>query len=64
MDEIDIWRAANLLIQQHGPEAIKVAAMREIEMLQRQDENGAIVWQKIILAIDQLMRLNPQSTLS
>jgi hypothetical protein len=64
MEDIDIWRSANLLIQNHGPDAIKAAAMREVEMLQRGDEEGAIVWQRIILAIDKLMRGAPHSQLN
>ena len=55
MEEVDIWRSANFLIQQHGPDAIKIAALREVEMLNSGDDEGAQAWQRIILAIDALM---------
>jgi len=55
MEQIDIWRAAHQLIQQHGSDAIKVAALREVELLGKGDDEGAQVWQRIMLAIDALM---------
>ena len=33
--DLDIWRAANLLIRQHGADAEVVAAQRADEMLDR-----------------------------
>lgn len=56
MEDIDVWRSANLLIEQYEARAIVVACEREIEMLKREDFDGAEAWQKIILAIDKLMR--------
>jgi hypothetical protein len=38
----DIWRAANLLIREHGVEAESVAAHRADEMLERGDGAGRL----------------------
>jgi len=40
----DIWRAANLLIREHGVDAEVVAARRADEMLDRGDRDGQLVW--------------------
>jgi hypothetical protein len=40
----DIWRAANLLIREHGDGAEFVAAHRADEMLERSDHDEEIVW--------------------
>ena len=45
--DIDIWRAANLLIKEHGDEAEIVAACRADEMLDRDDRDGQLVWMRI-----------------
>ncbi len=49
--ELDIWRAANLLIRQHGSEAELVAARRADLMLERGDPDGERVWLQIRRAI-------------
>ena len=45
--DIDIWRAANLLINQHGENAEIVAAQRADLMLERGDQDGRFVWLRI-----------------
>lgn len=47
----DIWRAANLLIREHGDGAEFVAARRADEMLERGDQEGETVWLRIRRAI-------------
>ena len=47
----DIWRAANLLIREHGAEAEIVAARRADEMLERGDYEGRVVWLRIRRAV-------------
>jgi hypothetical protein len=51
---LDIWRAANLLIQQHGANAEIVAAQRADEMLERNDLGGHLVWLRIVTALREL----------
>lgn len=52
--DIDIWRAANLLIRQHGEDAEIVAAQRADQMLERGDPEGRVVWLRIRRAIAEL----------
>jgi len=49
--EIDIWRAANLLIKQHGADAEIVAAQRADDMNERNDLGGSLTWLRIVQAI-------------
>ena len=51
--EIDIWRAANLLLKQHGENAEIVAAQRADEMLERGEIEGQRVWLRIRRAVAQ-----------
>lgn len=44
IDDIDVWRAANILVKQHGENAALVAAQRADEMLAEGDIEGQIVW--------------------
>ncbi len=54
MEEIDIWRSANLLIKQHGDKAAEVAAAKVVEMRSADDSESMTVWVSIMLAIRQL----------
>ena len=58
--EIDLWRSAKLLIDQHGDEAAIHAAMRADELLDAGDLDGAAVWRRIIRAIEELQRKEPR----
>lgn len=49
--EIDIVMSARLLIDQHGEHAAEIAAQGEYEMLERGDEKGAAIWNRIIAAV-------------
>ena len=51
MREIDIWRAANLLIKQHGTDAEIEAAKLADLMLGRGDGQGYLLWLRIKRAI-------------
>lgn len=52
--EIDIYRAANLVIQQHGADAEFHAARMADLMLDRGDREGQAVWMRIRRAIGEL----------
>lgn len=54
ISDLDIWRAANVLIQQHGDGAEIVAARRVDDMLERGDAEGRQVWHRIRHAIEAL----------
>jgi len=54
LSRLDIWRAANLLIRQHGDQADIVAAQRADELLDRGDRDGELVWLRIKRAVAEL----------
>jgi hypothetical protein len=57
IDDPDIYRAAKLLIDQHGIDAATRAAQRCDELADEGDMDGAIVWRRILAAIDELQRV-------
>jgi hypothetical protein len=58
--DLDIWRAANLLIKRHGgADAAIVAAQRADECLASGDAEGQTVWKRIVEAILELLRSEP-----
>jgi len=54
VEEIDIYRSANLLIKRHGEEAAIFAAMQADECLERGDLDGKVAWLSVIEAIKEL----------
>jgi hypothetical protein len=52
--DLDIWRSANLMIQQHGDLADIEAAMRADDLLAKGDIDGQRTWMRILRAIDEL----------
>jgi hypothetical protein len=50
----DIWRAASLLIREHGDDAEITAARRAREMHDQGDWDGQSVWQRIRRAVVEL----------
>ncbi len=53
--DLDIYRAANVLIREHGDEAPIHAAMRHDELLEAGDMDGCAVWRRIIRAVKDLL---------
>jgi hypothetical protein len=62
MEEIDIWRSANLLIKSHGDKAAEVAAGKVVEMQRAADGDGMTVWVQIMLAIRELTKDKPSDS--
>ena len=56
INDTDIFRAAKLLIDQHGEDAPLRAAQRADELLEEGDVDGVAVWRRILEAIDELQR--------
>jgi hypothetical protein len=54
VSDLDIWRAANLLIQNHGDGAELEAFRLADLMLDRGDQQGQAVWMRIKRAIGEL----------
>jgi hypothetical protein len=59
MMEVDIWRAANILIEQHGGLAGAHAEMKADQLSDDGDKAGASAWRNIAKAIDTLLRTTP-----
>lgn len=55
--ELDIWRAANLLLRDHGYEAPLIAAQRRDKLLADGDLNGLIIWKRIMSTMGELTRV-------
>ena len=53
---LDIYRSAHALIQQHGEAAAIEAAFRADAMLDKGDLDGAAVWRQIVAAVNEIQR--------
>ncbi len=51
---LDIYRSAKLLIDQHGEYARLEADMRADAMLKKGDMKGATTWRRIVKAVEEL----------
>jgi hypothetical protein len=58
--DIDIWRAATILMKRHVADAAIVAAQRADELLAAGDIDGQAVWKQIVAAILELQRRDPR----
>ena len=56
-DDIDICRAAKLLVDRHGDDAPIHAAMRADELMDQGDMEGRAVWLRIKEAVEELLRV-------
>ena len=57
--QIDIYRSAKLLINQHGEDAPIFAAMQADKCLAAGDLDGKTVWMRVIRAIGELQDRGP-----
>ena len=57
--EIDIWRAAQLMLKRYGDEALKESIARADELVAAGDDDGAAVWRRIMDAVTQLSNRTP-----
>ncbi len=53
--DLDIYRSAQVLIKQHGPDTPVHAAMRADAMLEAGDLDGYAVWKRIVKAVEELL---------
>ncbi len=53
--DLDIYRSANELIEQHGEDAPILAAMRADELMETGDMDGRTVWLRIVKAVEELL---------
>lgn len=53
--DLNIYRSAKLLIDQHGDEAPIHAAMNADELMEAGDMEGRAVWLRIVKAVEELL---------
>ena len=54
ISEIDIWRAANLMLKHYGDKAFEASSARADELAADGDHDGASTWRRITAAVVQL----------
>ncbi|MGF1629168.1 MAG: hypothetical protein ACFCUT_06825 [Kiloniellaceae bacterium] len=54
--DVDIYRAAAVLIRQHGEDAAIEAAGRADAMLEKGDLEGQSVWKRVLAAVKEMQR--------
>ena len=57
--DVDIWRAAAILVKRHGKDPGLVASQRIDELLAAGDLEGRSVWYLILKAVSELQRTKP-----
>jgi hypothetical protein len=57
--EIDIWRAAVLMLKRYVGKALEESATRVDELTAAGDEDGAATWRRITAAVGQLANNTP-----
>ena len=57
--EIDIWRAATLMLKRYGEKAIEQSTTRADELAADGDNDGASTWRRIADAVLQLANTTP-----
>ncbi len=55
LTDLDIYRSARLLIDQHGQDALLEAALKADELLDAGDLDGQAVWMRIRKAVVELL---------
>jgi hypothetical protein len=61
--EIDIWRAAGLMLKRYGEKALEESAARADVREAQGDDNGAATWRRITAAVEQLDNATPPGPL-
>ena len=59
-DEIDVYRAATVLMRERGEDAVIEAAMRADALLDQGDMEGRAVWLRVMAAIKELEATEPE----
>ncbi len=59
ISDLDIYRSANVLIREHGDEAVIAAVKHADAMLAKGDLEGQVVWKRIVRAVEEIQREEP-----
>jgi hypothetical protein len=57
--ELDIWRSARLLVEQHGADAVATAEARAQAHLDKADHDNWVLWMRIAAAILEMQKMPP-----
>jgi len=57
--EIDIWRAASVMLKRYGEKAEEQSSARADELETEGDQDGAAIWRRISNAVEQLANTTP-----
>ena len=61
--DIDIWRAAQLMLKRYGDKALEESAARADELAAIGDHDGAATWRRIMEAVAELANTMPPGPL-
>jgi hypothetical protein len=61
--EIDIWRAATLMLKRYGDKALEPSRTRIDGLAADGDHAGAVNWRRITAAVEQLANTRPPGPL-
>ena len=61
--EIDIWRAAQLMLKRYGEQALEESAARADELSLTGDYDGAATWRRIMAAVAEFANTTPPGPL-
>lgn len=56
ISDLDLWRAADILVKRYGADTPIIAARRVDEMLAAGDIEGQLGWKRIPVAVNELQR--------
>lgn len=57
MNDLDIWRAARLLLDQHGPLVVERACDRIHERCAIGDMEGCTTWSRVLAALNRMRKV-------
>jgi len=60
LSDLDLWRAAQIMVKRRGEGAATEAAMRADEYLDEGNLDGQRIWMRILRAIEELLRERPR----
>ena len=59
LSDLDLWRAAQVMVKRYGDGAATEAAMRADEFLDQGNLDGKRLWMRIMQMIEELQRERP-----
>ncbi len=60
ISDLDLWRAAQVMVKRYGDSAVIEAAMRADEFLDQGNLDGKRLWMRIMQTIEELQRERPR----